>query len=330
MRIVLLGAPGSGKGTQAKLLVEKYGIPQISTGDLLRAAVKEGSEFGLAAKAAMDAGQLVSDDIVLGIIRERLAKRDAQRGFILDGFPRNIPQANALDQMLETLGQPLDTALLIEVDTDLLMQRLAGRRTCENCGRVYNVYTNPPRLEGQCDRCGGELRHRADDNEETVSNRLRVYEAQTKPLIQYYADGNRLRRVDGNGEVKAINRQIVRMLDDLGGATAKPATKSRAKATATRSAPAKKGIRKTTARPARKGAAKKAAPKKVAKKVAAKRSAAKTATKKTATRVAPRKPAKSTARKAASPKRAAASKPAARKRSAARGTAAARRRTARR
>lgn len=326
MRIVLLGAPGSGKGTQAKLLVEKYGIPQISTGDLLRAAVKEGSEFGLAAKAAMDAGQLVSDDIVLGIIRERLAKRDAQRGFILDGFPRNIPQANALDQMLETLGQPLDTALLIEVDTDLLMQRLAGRRTCENCGRVYNVYTNPPRLEGQCDRCGGELRHRADDNEETVSNRLRVYEAQTKPLIQYYADGNRLRRVDGNGEVKAINRQIVRMLDDLGGATAKPATKSRAKTARTRSAPAKKGVPKAAARPVRKAAAKKTAPKKAA----AKRSASKTTAKKTATRVAPRKPAKSTARKAASPKRAAASKPAARKRSAARGTAAARRRTARR
>jgi adenylate kinase len=323
---VLLGAPGSGKGTQAKLLVEKYGIPQISTGDLLRAAVKEGSEFGLAAKAAMDAGQLVSDDIVLGIIRERLAKRDAQRGFILDGFPRNIPQANALDQMLETLGQPLDTALLIEVDTDLLMQRLAGRRTCENCGRVYNVYTNPPRLEGQCDRCGGELRHRADDNEETVSNRLRVYEAQTKPLIQYYADGNRLRRVDGNGEVKAINRQIVRMLDDLGGATAKPATKSRAKTARTRSAPAKKGVPKAAARTVRKAAAKKTAPKKAA----AKRSASKTTAKKTATRVAPRKPAKSTARKAASPKRAAASKPAARKRSAARGTAAARRRTARR
>jgi len=161
MRIVLLGAPGSGKGTQAKLISEKYRIPHVSTGDLLRAALAAGTPLGLQAKAAMDAGQLVSDDLVLAIIRERLKNPDAKKGFILDGFPRNIPQANALDSMLRNIAQPLDAAILMEVDFDILMQRLTGRRTCENCGAAYNVYTNPPRLEDQCDRCGGPLHHRA-------------------------------------------------------------------------------------------------------------------------------------------------------------------------
>jgi adenylate kinase len=188
MRIVLLGAPGSGKGTQAKLLVEKYGIPQVSTGDLLRAALQAGTPLGLQAKAAMDTGQLVSDEIVLGIIRERLRERDARAGFILDGFPRNVAQAQALDQMLLGMGQPLDLALLIDVDFDILLQRMVGRRTCTNCGALYNMFTSPPKLEGQCDRCGGTLHHRADDNEETISNRLRVYDTQTKPLVGYYGD----------------------------------------------------------------------------------------------------------------------------------------------
>lgn len=345
MRIVLLGAPGSGKGTQAKLLVERYGIPQVSTGDLLRAAVKAGSELGKAAKAAMDAGQLVSDDVVLGIIRERLAKRDARRGFILDGFPRNIPQATALDQMLAALGQPLEAALLIEVDIDILMQRLTGRRTCENCGRVYNVYTNPPKLEDQCDHCGGELRHRADDNEETISNRLRVYDAQTKPLIKYYADADRLRRVNGNGDVKAISRQIVRILGEMGagGAAVKkaakksaPAAKSGGARPARKKAVAAKPAGKRPARAAKKTAAKKTPVKKAAAKTAARKKPAatkKAATKKTTARKAATKKKaavkKATTKKAATRKRAA-TQPAASKRSAARATAAGRRRTARR
>jgi adenylate kinase len=172
MRIVLIGAPGGGKGTQAKLLVEKYGIPQISTGDLLREAVSIGSPLGMRAKTAMDAGQLVSDDIVLGMIRERLSKPDAEKGFILDGFPRNIPQAETLDRMLEEMGQPLQVGLLIDVDFNVLMQRLTGRRTCGDCGSIYNIYSSPSRVEGRCDKCGGELQHRADDNEESAINRF--------------------------------------------------------------------------------------------------------------------------------------------------------------
>ncbi len=157
MKIVLLGAPGSGKGTQAKLLTTKYGVPQISTGDLLRAAVKAESLLGLQARAAMDAGRLVSDEIVLAMIKERLAQPDAKNGFILDGFPRNIPQAEALDLMLDKLDQPLQSALLIDVDFDSLIQRMTGRRTCESCGQMYNIYTSPPKLDDQCDKCGGNL-----------------------------------------------------------------------------------------------------------------------------------------------------------------------------
>jgi adenylate kinase len=215
MRIVLLGAPGSGKGTQAKLLSEKYRIPHVSTGDLLRANLAAGTPLGLQAKAAMDAGQLVSDDLVLAIIRERLKNPDAKKGFILDGFPRNIPQANALDAMLRNIAQPLDAAILMEVDFDILMQRLTGRRTCENCGAAYNVYTNPPRLEDQCDRCGGPLHHRADDNEETIGNRLRVYEGQTKPLIGYYRDQGRIETVDAVGDVKDILKRMIAVLDPI-------------------------------------------------------------------------------------------------------------------
>ena len=215
MRIVLLGAPGSGKGTQAKLLTEKYRIPHVSTGDLLRANLAAGTPLGLQAKAAMDAGQLVSDDLVLAIIRDRLKNPDAKKGFILDGFPRNIPQANALDAMLRNIGQPLDAAILMEVDFDILMQRLTGRRTCENCGAAYNVYTNPPRLEDQCDRCGGPLHHRADDNEETIGNRLRVYEGQTKPLIGYYRDQGRIETVDAVGDVKDILKRMIAVLDPI-------------------------------------------------------------------------------------------------------------------
>ncbi len=221
MRIVLLGAPGSGKGTQAKLLAEKFTIPQISTGDLLRAAVAAGSPLGLQAKATMDSGQLVSDTIVLGMIEERLAKSDAQKGFILDGFPRNIPQAEALDVLLEKLHKPLDGGLLIDVDFEILLQRLTGRRTCESCGQMYNVYTSPSRLDERCDKCGGDLRHRADDNEETIGNRLRVYESQTAPVVAYYRNQGKLRAVQGVGDIPDIFAAIQKALDEP--AQAKPA-----------------------------------------------------------------------------------------------------------
>jgi len=215
MRIVLLGAPGSGKGTQAKKLVDKYGIPQISTGDLLREALAAGTQLGKKAKAAMDAGQLVSDEIVLGIIKERLKKPDAKNGFIMDGFPRNIPQAQALDQMLLRLGQPLDAAVHMDVDLDSLIQRLAGRRTCQVCGQLYNMYTNPPKIDGQCDKCGGPLHHRADDNEETIGNRLRVYEAQTKPLIAYYREQGKLHTLTAVGDIDEIFARLVKMLEPV-------------------------------------------------------------------------------------------------------------------
>lgn len=213
MRIVLLGAPGSGKGTQGKLLEERYRIPQISTGDLLRAAVAAGTPLGRMAKAAMDAGQLVTDDIVLGMIRERLAERDTHNGFILDGFPRNIPQAQALDQLLGEIGKPLELTLLIDVDFDILMQRLTGRRTCGSCGWACNVYSSPPRVDGICDMCGGNLHHRADDNEETIGNRLRVYESQTAPLIDYYRAQDKLRTVQGVGDIKHIFAAITKIVD---------------------------------------------------------------------------------------------------------------------
>ena len=215
MRIVLLGAPGSGKGTQAKKLAVKYRIPHISTGDLLRGALAAATPLGVQAKAAMDAGQLVSDDIVLGIIRERLRANDAKKGFILDGFPRNIAQAQSLDGMLRNLEQPLDCAVLMDVDFDALMQRLTGRRTCENCGATYNIYTNPPRLDDQCDRCGATLRHRADDNEVTIGNRLRVYESQTKPLIDLYRNQGRLETINGVGEEDEVFKRMLTVLEPI-------------------------------------------------------------------------------------------------------------------
>jgi adenylate kinase len=209
MRIVLLGAPGSGKGTQAKLLVERFGVPQISTGDLLRAAVAAQSALGLKAKAAMDAGELVSDDIVLGMIRERLAEPDAKAGFILDGFPRNRAQATALDALLTELGLGIDRAIHIQVPFDELLKRLAGRRTCTQCGALYNVFFSPPPRAGVCDRGGGALMQRDDDNEQTISRRLRVYEDQTQPLIEYYQAQHKLVTVPGSGEVSEILQRII-------------------------------------------------------------------------------------------------------------------------
>lgn len=212
MRIVLLGAPGSGKGTQAKKLVADYGYPQISTGDLLRDAVARGTEHGLLAKAAMDAGKLVSDDIVLGILKDRVAQPDAAEGFILDGFPRNLAQAEALEGVLAELGQPLDAAVLMDLDLAVLMQRLTGRRSCTGCGRVYNVHFLPPPADGRCGSCGGELVQRSDDKEETIGRRLDVYRAETEPLVDYYRRLGKLKTVDADGAFDEVYARLVAAL----------------------------------------------------------------------------------------------------------------------
>lgn len=198
MKIVLLGAPGSGKGTQAKLLMDKYGVPQVSTGDLLRAAVKSGSELGKQAKHAMDNGQLVSDELVLSLLRERLGEDDIKKGYILDGFPRNLAQGEALAEMLDNIQQPLDAALLIDVDSDVIVKRIVGRQTCEDCGQMYNTFFSPTEKEGICDKCGGKLNTRADDNEETVVKRIAVYEAETAPLIDFFKAQDKLVAVKGD------------------------------------------------------------------------------------------------------------------------------------
>ncbi|HZX24115.1 MAG TPA: adenylate kinase [Woeseiaceae bacterium] len=214
MRIVLLGAPGSGKGTQAQRLMAEKGIPQISTGDLLRAAVASGSELGRKAKAAMDAGELVSDDLVLGMIRERLNEDDVADGFILDGFPRNESQAESLDDLLAELGQPLDAAVLMDVDFDILMKRLTGRRTCSATGKVLNIYFSPQEELDACVEAGGELLQRDDDNEETIANRLQVYREQTAPLVDYYRDRGLLKTVDAEGTVEDVYERLVSAVED--------------------------------------------------------------------------------------------------------------------
>lgn len=210
MRIVFLGAPGSGKGTQSQRLVERHGIPQVSTGDLLRAHVRDGTELGLRAKSVMDAGQLVDDATILGMVRERLAAPDAARGFILDGFPRTVPQAEGLDRMLAAIGQPLDAAVLFNVDSGLLVKRISGRRTCQDCGRVFNVHTapppSPPPCGGQCET--PRLVQRPDDKEETVARRLAVYDEQTRPLVGFYERRGLLRSIDAEGDLPAVTARL--------------------------------------------------------------------------------------------------------------------------
>ncbi len=220
MRIVLLGAPGSGKGTQAQRLIDKYRVPQVSTGDLLRAAVAAGSELGRRAKATMDAGKLVDDETMLGIIRERLAAPDAARGFILDGFPRTIVQADGLGALLTDIGQPLEAVVLMNVDEQQLFKRLTGRRTCRTCGRVFNVYTappsKPPPCSGQCE--APELFQRPDDSEATIGKRLEVYGAQTRPLIEYYRARGLLRTVDAEGDIDRVTERLEAALKGGAGA----------------------------------------------------------------------------------------------------------------
>jgi adenylate kinase len=212
MRIVLVGAPGSGKGTQAQLLVKAFGVPQISTGDLLREAVAKGTDLGLRAKTAMDSGKLVDDATVLGMIRERIGRPDAAKGFILDGFPRNIAQAEALEKMLEDLATPLDSVVLLNLDLGILFKRLTGRRICQDCGRVFNVYTSAPGAAAHSKECGDTHRliQRPDDKEEVIGKRLEVYEAQTKPLIKYYEAAGLLRIVDADADVDTVFKRVER------------------------------------------------------------------------------------------------------------------------
>lgn len=214
MRIILLGAPGSGKGTQARKLVDAYKVPQISTGDILRAAVSEGSEAGRRAEQIMKEGGLVPDDLVIELVSQRVLKSDTRRGFILDGFPRNIPQAQELDTRLGWVSRPIQIAINFEVDRDSLTQRLTGRRTCENCGAIYNVYLNPPATRGRCDACGSTaLAQRPDDNADTVEARLKVYHEETELLVQYYRAQHKLRTLNANGDTDEIFARLCEMID---------------------------------------------------------------------------------------------------------------------
>ncbi|MBN2645248.1 MAG: adenylate kinase [Desulfuromonadaceae bacterium] len=207
MKLILLGPPGAGKGTQAKLLVQKFAIPQISTGDILRAAVKDGTPMGVKAKSFMDAGGLVPDEVVVGIVKERLQKDDCSNGFILDGFPRTLPQADALQDTLKSLDKNLDAVISLEVDIEALVERLTGRRSCPACGAGFHVKYEPPKQDGICDKCGAALIQRDDDREETIRNRMQVYQDQTLPLVTYYQQAGLLSKVDGMlpiGEVTVL------------------------------------------------------------------------------------------------------------------------------
>jgi adenylate kinase len=212
MRIVLLGAPGSGKGTQAKKLMQDRGVPQISTGDMLRAAVASGTRFGMQAKSIMEAGQLVSDDIMLGIISERLAQQDAAEGFVLDGFPRTEKQARDLEELLDQMGTPLDAAVLMDVDFDVLMKRLTGRRTCSRTGKLLNIHFSPQEEIDECLNAGGELVQREDDNEDTIRSRLEVYREHTAPVVDYYRSRGKLVTVDANGSVDEVYGRLTETL----------------------------------------------------------------------------------------------------------------------
>ncbi|NNF40785.1 MAG: adenylate kinase [Woeseiaceae bacterium] len=213
MRIVLLGAPGSGKGTQAKRLMAEKNIPQVSTGDMLREAVAAGTRFGRKAQSVMDAGDLVPDDVVLGIISERLAEPDAADGFILDGFPRTTQQAIDLEELLDQMGTPLDTAVLMDVNFEILMRRLTGRRTCSLTGKLLNVYFSSPEELKACTDAGGELEQREDDNEETIGNRLEVYRESTEPLIEFYEKRHKLTTINAEGTIDEVYERLLAALE---------------------------------------------------------------------------------------------------------------------
>ncbi|WP_100332809.1 adenylate kinase [Bacillus xiapuensis] len=215
MNLVLMGLPGAGKGTQAEKIVEKYNIPHISTGDMFRAAIKDGTELGLKAKSFMDQGALVPDEVTIGIVRERLSKPDCEKGFLLDGFPRTVAQAEALEGIMTEFGKSIDYVINVEVDKEILMARLTGRRICKECGATYHLVFNPPAAEDKCDRCGGDLYQRADDNEETVQNRLDVNLKQTQPLLDFYQQKGYLRNVNGQQEIQEVFQDIDELLKGL-------------------------------------------------------------------------------------------------------------------
>jgi len=208
MNLILFGPPGAGKGTQAQFIVERFGIPQVSTGDMLRTAVKAQTPLGLKAKEIMESGGLVSDEVVLGIVKERLAQSDCDSGFVLDGFPRTMPQADALDKMLSEIGREIDAVVSLDIDDALIVHRLSGRRTCSVCGKGYHITYDPPARPDLCDLCGNALVQREDDQEATILHRLSVYGQQTAPLKDYYDKSGLLRHVDGSGTIKEIQQQI--------------------------------------------------------------------------------------------------------------------------
>ncbi|MBQ3423963.1 MAG: adenylate kinase [Clostridia bacterium] len=210
MKLILLGAPGAGKGTQAEILSKKWDIPTISTGNILRAAIKNGTPVGLKAKAFMDAGQLVPDDVIMGILKERVAEADCAGGYILDGVPRTIPQAEAMEES----GIDVDVALSIEVEDEVIVERMAGRRVCKKCGAPFHVVNHPPKQENVCDVCGGELGIRADDAPDTVRRRLAVYHAETEPLKAFYEKRGKLRSVDNQPSIEATTAAILRVLEN--------------------------------------------------------------------------------------------------------------------
>ncbi|MCT8976489.1 adenylate kinase [Clostridium sp. CX1] len=212
MKIILLGPPGAGKGTQAKLISDQYSIPHISTGDIFRKNISEKTPLGIEAKGYMDNGQLVPDDVTIRIVEDRLSMDDCKIGFLLDGFPRTTKQAEALDSFLNSNGQKIDTALLIDVPREFILERMTGRRVCPTCGASYHIKFNPSKNEGKCDACGSSLIQRKDDTEETVKERLDVYDNQTQPLIQYFDNQNKLSRVDGTGDIKEVFQDISNVL----------------------------------------------------------------------------------------------------------------------
>ena len=329
MRIVLLGVPGSGKGTQAKMMAEKYRVPQISTGDILRAAVADKTEIGKKVAAVMAAGELVSDDIVIDAVTDRLRAAESRRGFVLDGFPRSIPQAQELDTRLGWLGRPVQLVLHFAVDNDAVVKRVSGRLTCGKCGAIFNKFFSPPAKKGVCDQCGSKkLEHREDDNAKTVRARLASYERDTSPLISYYRAQHKLRTIPGSGEVAAIFGSICEVVDteirpldkkvvvmqesktqmrppaERAEASQDPESKSGKAATKKATGTSDKKKKKVEKKPAAKKAAKKVtkiASKKAAKKVTAKKEVAKKVAKKAAKKVT-KKTAKKTTKKAASKK----------------------------
>ena len=215
MNIILMGLPGAGKGTQASEIVKKFPIPHISTGDMFRKAIKDETDLGKEAKSYMDRGELVPDEVTVGIVKERISEDDAKKGFLLDGFPRTIEQAKALSEIMQEVDRKIDAVINIEVPEEELMNRLTGRRICETCGTTYHLVFNPPKVDGVCDLDGGKLYQREDDNPETVANRLSVNVKQSKPILSYYQDKGVLENIDGSKDIKEVTSDVINILDDL-------------------------------------------------------------------------------------------------------------------